>query len=140
MLPIRIEGATRVLAKEQEEYAQLAIRDHKVEFNGKTFAVMTSLWEFTPSELSVAIRDGSYVALWITGVTQPEYAALKLDDEQRRQIKLGGRLLLSIFGSIHPPVGISFGVDVNLSESNKIVRHGMFFVMCGVKPLDPESF
>ena len=62
----RIEGATRVLAKEQEEYLQLPIRD--VEIDG--VPAMISAWEFTPKEIA-AIEAGAKLYIFIGGKTHP---------------------------------------------------------------------
>lgn len=67
MLPLRIEGATRVLAESQEAYHDLAIGDEHLT-DGTP--VMVSLWEPTPKELAMLVRGGS-VKLYIMGTVWP---------------------------------------------------------------------
>lgn len=66
MLPLRIEGATRVLGVKQAGVTPLAIKD-VVEDDVPT---MMSLWEPTPAELALLIAGGA-VELTIAGVVHP---------------------------------------------------------------------
>lgn len=66
MLPLRIHGATRVLAENQDEFTALAIRDENV----GGFNQMTSLWEPSPAELA-ALEAGGAVRLTILGMAHP---------------------------------------------------------------------
>ena len=66
MLKKRIEGSTRVLAKDQE-YQTLHIRDYTLDGGGN---VMESAWEPTPDEIA-AIRNGASVHLHIMGEVFP---------------------------------------------------------------------
>lgn len=69
MQPMRIQNATRVLAKDQDEYMQLSIRDDSID--GQNF--MTSIWEPTPQELEHLVNGGS-VKLIIMGTIHPPVA------------------------------------------------------------------
>lgn len=71
MLPLRITGATRQMAEEQDEYHTLAIRDSIAEVPGVGFCpAMTSHWELTPTELE-KLKRGGVVELTILGTTWP---------------------------------------------------------------------
>ena len=69
MLPLRISGATRILAETQDEYYALAIRDEEVDGCNQ----MTSVWEPTPTELAM-LNAGGAVRLTILGVGHPPVA------------------------------------------------------------------
>ncbi|MDP2495894.1 hypothetical protein Q8W25_17835 [Shimia thalassica] len=66
MISLRITNATRILAKDQDEYNQLAICDQKVDGVNR----MISVWEPTPAELDQLINGGS-VVLTILGTAHP---------------------------------------------------------------------
>jgi len=66
MLPLRIKGATRVLAESQDEYHALAIKDELLDGH----PVMVSRWEPTPRELKV-LNEGGAVSLSIMGTIHP---------------------------------------------------------------------
>ena len=63
VIPARIEGATRVLAKD------LPIRD--VEING--ISAMVSAWELTPKEIE-AISSGAKIYITVMGKNHPPIA------------------------------------------------------------------
>jgi len=66
VIAARIEGATRILAKDQKEYLQLPIRDSEV----KGVPSMTSAWELSLSEIA-AINNGAKIYITILGDTHP---------------------------------------------------------------------
>ena len=66
MKPMQIEGQTRVLAEDQDEYLNLPIRDVQ-EDNGN---VMYSAWQPTEEELAT-LNAGGAVVLGICGVVHP---------------------------------------------------------------------
>lgn len=65
-MPLRVAGATRILAESQDEYHALAIRDDLIDGANQ----MTSLWEPTPRELEDLQKGGS-VRLTILGTGHP---------------------------------------------------------------------
>lgn len=69
MNPTIPENATRAMAKDQDEYFTLHIRDEPIEGGGN---VMVSEWEPSPDELAL--------------------------------LNAGGRIVLGILGTVHPPV------------------------------------
>lgn len=66
VLPVRIEGATRVLAESQNEYLCLAIRDELV----ADCPTMVSAWELTPREIEL-ISLGAKIYVYIMGEVHP---------------------------------------------------------------------
>lgn len=66
MLIGHIEGATRLLGKDQPEYITLPIRDEATEFGN----VMKSAWFPTPAEIEL-IKAGQPVILSICGNAHP---------------------------------------------------------------------
>ena len=70
MIPVRIEGATRVLGAPQgvgsEDCSQLAIRDLPSKFGNQ----MWSKWEPTPHDLQL-LNAGCKLYLVLHGVTHP---------------------------------------------------------------------
>lgn len=67
MQPLAIRGATRILAKDQDEYIRLHVKDEPLPNGGN---LMWSLWEPTPAELATLAAGGS-VRLGILGFSHP---------------------------------------------------------------------
>jgi hypothetical protein len=68
MIPMRIEGETRRLAENQDEYISLSVRDQYMNEIGN---VMTTLWEPTQTDVE-NLKKGGAVLLHIVGtVFQP---------------------------------------------------------------------
>lgn len=83
MLPNAIEGATRILAKDQPEYARLAIRDDATDIGN----MMSSLWEPKPEEL-FALNCGGKVVLSIIGERHPPVLlTAKMPDQEAVDIR-----------------------------------------------------
>jgi len=76
MKSLIIDGYTRLMAKDQDEYSNLAIKDVSVELpigvNGSTASVncMFSCWEPTEEERKLLI-EGGHVVLGILGTQFP---------------------------------------------------------------------
>lgn len=105
---LRIAGCTRVLAKDQKEYFSLPIRDNVAKLDGgHIIPFMSSCWEPSPQEAamidSASIR--ATVCLDLLGADGQFVTAFwNLQSEERADIGLGGSLIISISGTIHPPV------------------------------------
>ena len=69
MIPLPIAGATRVLAKDQEAYRRLHIRDE----NHDGVNVMVSAWEPSPEQLKI-LNAGGKVVLMVIGTVHPPVA------------------------------------------------------------------
>lgn len=103
MLPLRIQGATRRMAKDQKEYVTLSIRDEMV--NG--VQVMTSAWEPTPQELQDLEKGGMLFATFLAGQDKLLPAVLRPAREGELELlKEGGSVRLYIPGDKFPPVCI----------------------------------
>lgn len=71
MLPLRIEGHTRVLAEDQDDLRALAIRDEVLRASETSvYPAMVSSWEPTPYELKV-LNSGGSIRLTIIGRQHP---------------------------------------------------------------------
>lgn len=71
MRPVRIEGYTREMAKGQDEYLNLCIKDELVDVPGVgVVPSMLSCWEPTPQQLA-ALNRGGKVFLRILGSSLP---------------------------------------------------------------------
>jgi len=74
MRPVRIEGYTRELAKDQPEYIPLCIRDEPVSIdNGQEKMVvnsMTAAFEPTPQQLRI-LNAGGKIYVRILGIAWP---------------------------------------------------------------------
>lgn len=83
MLPNAIEGATRVLAKDQPEYARLAIRDDPTDIGN----MMSSKWEPKPEEL-FGLNCGGKVILSILGERHPPVLlTVSMPDEEMLSLR-----------------------------------------------------
>lgn len=71
MRPVRILGFTRELAKGQDEYSNLCIKDEIVDVEGVgVCASMVSAWEPTPQQIAM-INAGGRIHLRILGEVHP---------------------------------------------------------------------
>lgn len=102
MQALRINGFTRVLATNQDEYHELAIRDESIQ----GVEVMSSLWEPNPREMKQSI-NGEVIVLF--GSVNGSCCALRrhLTLVEACEIAKGGRIKITIPGHIHPPVFVA---------------------------------
>lgn len=94
MDPAPIEGATRTLAEDQDEYLALQIRDE--DFHGQP--CMTSAWRPTEAELA-ALNQGAAVALSILGNVHPPvmlHVAPMQEDRQMTKTYYGTKKIHAI--------------------------------------------
>jgi len=70
MRPVRIEGYTRELAKDQPEYLPLCIRDEHVAVAGQDTPAMVAAFEPTPQQLQI-LNAGGKVYVRILGTRWP---------------------------------------------------------------------
>lgn len=112
MLAKRIVGHTRVLAKDQPQYFQLAIRD--VISNGRP--MMLSAWELSPSELKEA-ADGGGIGVNLQSNDGVAVAGMMraFTSEEVTLLQEGGNLILAVPGHIHPPVFVAVMPKMYLS-------------------------
>jgi len=100
MIPLRINGATRALAKNQKEFLTLHIRDEII----YETSMMTSLWEMTPKDLMNAQYGGQfYVMFWFTDGPRPALMR-RPSMAEMACLNMAGRCILSIPGANHPPI------------------------------------
>lgn len=100
MKPLRIAGATRRLAEDQDEYIALSIRDWK--YDGQP--VMSSAWEPMPDELDMVAKGAHF---FVTSVTSRGYEpalSREILPDERDQLLKGGSVVLTIPGRVHPPI------------------------------------
>lgn len=103
MLPLRIEGATRRLAEDQDEFLAISIKDEVV--NG--VKVMTSAWEVTPKEMKALEGGAELFVTYLTGDDQLMPAVLRLPtEEELYRLRAGGNIRLYVPGTRFPPVCI----------------------------------
>ena len=107
MLIRRIAGATRELEKHRKKYMTLAIRDCvATSLDGEETPYMTSAWEPTPVELAVLQQGGSIVCNMVTAEGEDTACMKKPDMAELARMVRGASVLLSIPGTIHPPVWV----------------------------------
>lgn len=70
MISARIPGFTRELAKDQEDYRRLWIRDESVQVADRLMNAMTSAWEPTPQQIEALVAGGK-IYLQILGNVHP---------------------------------------------------------------------
>ena len=134
MHPLRIKGATRTLAKNQPEYMQLAIRDHRVQIKpGEFINMMTSAWEIGPPEVE-ALVEGDALLLEVAGAGTVGWLPSQV---QLEQLISGGSVLISVSGYTHPPirphVGSASEATVKIDGRDVQIIGNMGFVM-GTQP------
>ena len=130
MLPLRISGATRRLAEDQDEYFALSIRDEM--YSGRAF--MSSLWEPTLREVEALAAGGALYCGFALGDGSRRPAALKKPTEEELDIlSNGGRVLLTIAGNRHPPVCMCVA---QAEELNTISYPDRVLALLAVKPFE----
>lgn len=121
MMPLRIEGCTREMAKHQKEYTTLCIKDVMV---GEE-PVMLSKWEPTPAELKIFDEGGwLWCGFWTGEDTIP--ALLRpLEESELKALRAGASIMLAIPGKQHPPVCPSAATAEEVPQLMKPPREGL---------------
>lgn len=136
---LHIAGSTRVLAKDQEEYMQLPIRDSCIRAaNGTMLNFMSSAWEPSPKEAAL-IAAGWLVTLTIVTVNGNVECSWNLSPENRTLIASGGSLVLSITGVVHPPVSLGVSEPDPSVGVNPVLISGVIAVISAQKAPELES-
>jgi len=100
MIPLRINGATRALAKGQKEFLTLHVRDEIV----YGVPMMTSLWELSPKDLANALNGGQLCVMFMFADGPMPALLRKMAVAELVCLHKGGRCIISIPGDNHPPV------------------------------------
>lgn len=134
MRALRIEGATRRVAEDQDEYSALSIRDHVVTLpNGEKFPAITTSWEPDPGEVE-HIRGGGalYVAFAKAGGgVEPALLRVPTPDE-KAQLLGGGSTLVTIPGTVVQPM---FVIVTTPEEAEACVPPKQALAVIAVRPV-----
>lgn len=130
MMPLRIEGWTRELAKDQPEYTPLCIRDDVIE----GVQCMVSAWELTRSERDAVLAGGEFYVAFADRNGEA-YPALKREITLPERVILhgNGTCVLAIAGRAHPPVWV--GV-LTPDECKSVTAPCSTFAAIGVRHAD----
>lgn len=107
MMQLRIQGETRRLAEDQDEYFALSIRDDIVEDptgQHEPLRSMTSAWEPDPNEIKTLHAGGAIVCNWAGQDGDMTACVFRPNFSDLVRIGQGKPVLLSILGIVHPPV------------------------------------